>query len=1637
MPETENKQSTSTKPGRRKSGLGKVLGIGVVLVLVAIIGIVVALPAIGSAIAAGQIESAVNPTIKGSVAVERVKLSWLSAQEAGPIRVLDPSGKQVAEVEATISTGLLSLITGGLDLGEIRINGNAHATRASDGTIDLLEAVASTNPASASEGSGSGVGNAQAGEPAALPAGLAAKLIIDALDLTYTDAALAEATDNALSTLAVRSLAGEVNLAVGQPLTGTLSASLLSGQTASSLTEDGPLTINLNIDQWSASDGTLTLGQASGTGSLSAEALDADATASIEVRDGAASLTEPATLSLDLQPWSQRLIAARDAMSNTPGVSFEQMPEARITVSALRLPLPAQGGTLDLAAMTAQASVVLGSITGKADPSALGLEGGGQRDFSTAETRIDVALAGDDSASITARGSASVGNESAGTLSADLGIERLFAADGGPIVRGDASLKGVATAILDTFVAAMLQREGSPLVKLTDDLGPTLDLAVNVTPADAGPQAMAIDASLTSERVRGNANVTIDGAALSSSAQEAVVLTFREPAPLLARLLPEVRVAHADPIKLTVSDLRADLGKLAGEAQDLRTLAAMIVLDAGTIAGDVQDAGGASRAFGAGPIEARVDARTLAEGNAEFRLSASGAYDGNNAGTVEALGTASGLLNASGALKTESLPTINLDAQLRELSSSLLAAFVPLGEMGLDPARDIGPIINGSLTASNVSDDELHADLTVEAQHLAITGPLSITTQRVQTRSPMVLTQKRPATLLTALTQLDPPLTEAAGGAQSLEARVESLVLPLGEGMAPEVQNAALQASFSLQNVQTRDVVVSSIAGTAELEPGKGLTIASELRAQQGQEQFRGTLDASTLGVFAEDGSMLTPLAMKPMAKLELRDAPAALTGLLPTLPAGEGEGAQPLPLGEVAREFMGGAFTIIAEVDARSDAQSFIASIDAPNTKLSARGSLADQMVSTEAVTVNTRVSPRAFALLTNAQPGSPALTAPASVNLKVEPLQIPLTETYGIDAARSTGTLAATGAIEASIGGLEASGVQGPITMRTSALSVRGPLAALLGSGTGTANVEASGNFTAPNNGSGSFSLATAPTLKDGAPDGPFNINAKLSDVPTAFIDAIAQQQGLLLGAVGPSLSLDLNARLDVAGQTPIDTVSLGIASQRINTTRPLSISARGDTLQLTQPAQVRMLIDPAWANEYMLGSKKQTAPGGPAPAADLLMLSAPADITVDLNSLVLPANMTGTEQSPGGPLKQGVFGIDASVDLPQLAMVVGDARTPVSINGGKLALKPTSAQGASLDFDLRVQQWTAAGTQSQAQQPSRVWGSLYGLTTETGAVQPQLLNASGSFELPNVPTALVDAFARNDLPGKVLGQSVTAKGWFRQISAIAGAFKFEASSPNATANVDGFFQNNQMVIAKPADGSAIATISRITPELTADLSNALPMLKAVEKTDEDEPARLIPISDLYIPIDGNMDNLNGMFAMDMGTGRFAIENQIFGFISVPALRQSGTVGRRLETFNATMMQGTIIYEPYTLPVGEFQFITVGAVNLSSRGWENKERDLSTPPGGTVDVITYIPGGALAQEAFGPLGLPASIGPQAMVPFRTKGPLDDTKTKFDLEHFGKKNLTPENILKGIGEAIDDGGSGLGDIIRGIGGGR
>lgn len=128
---------------------------------------------------------------------------------------------------------------------------------------------------------------------------------------------------------------------------------------------------------------------------------------------------------------------------------------------------------------------------------------------------------------------------------------------------------------------------------------------------------------------------------------------------------------------------------------------------------------------------------------------------------------------------------------------------------------------------------------------------------------------------------------------------------------------------------------------------------------------------------------------------------------------------------------------------------------------------------------------------------------------------------------------------------------------------------------------------------------------------------------------------------------------------------------------------------------------------------------------------------------------------------------------------------------------------------------------------------------------------------------------------------------------------------------------------------------------------------------------------------------------------------------------------VGRRLAPLTVTVREGVITYPVYRLPLGEFSVDAEGSIDLVRN---------------TIDVVTWLPFGALTDEAAGRLKINSGIGGAlgqvlnleslTMVPFRTSGSLDRPGTQVDVELMLKRlpgRLDPRDAPETIGNILRD----------------
>ena len=360
-----SKASRSTNesgPRRKRRGRKLLIALGLLLVLL-VVG-VLALPIIGGAVAPGIIASRGSAAIAGRVEVDSVGLSWTGTQRVRGVRLYDPEGVLVAELDVSAGAGLLALAGGSRDLGTIELSGVIKADRNEAGQPRFMNAIASSAPApTGAGGTGSSGGSGGAGS-ASLPDSLAAKLNI-------TQLRVEEGSDTLMT------LTGEASVATGQPITLALRPAFSgqgTGMVDATITgligADGVIDVNAANVQAKANfaDVPTSLAQAFNpsetdlvallgdrfsadllaNGSL--ETMDASLSMAsagvnggfaINIRDRVATRTGDSSLRVSGERAARAIPALRRALVEGDSIRFSEWPDATLTISQLRVPIDA------------------------------------------------------------------------------------------------------------------------------------------------------------------------------------------------------------------------------------------------------------------------------------------------------------------------------------------------------------------------------------------------------------------------------------------------------------------------------------------------------------------------------------------------------------------------------------------------------------------------------------------------------------------------------------------------------------------------------------------------------------------------------------------------------------------------------------------------------------------------------------------------------------------------------------------------------------------------------------------------------------------------------------------------------------------------------------------------------------------------------------------------------------------------------------------------------------------------------------------------------------------------------------------------------------------------------------------------
>lgn len=1492
-----------TQGSAKKWSTGKKILVGGSVGVVVVLGLGVLLaPTIAGAVAPGLISSNAAKFVKGKVSAKSASFSWGGPQRVEGISWVDEKGQPVLATTVSTSAGLIGLISGGLDLGEVEIRDTtAQIVRAKDGTLNV-QALMVEQKGAGSSASGTGSGK-DSGKPIQLPNGLKVRVSIKNLDATFVDES-AQTNGAAPLTVKLSGVEGNATVDPKTNLVAKLVANANSNVGGAGSGAGGKINVDIDAANWADGSGVVTLDKATvkakvdvanlpmslvdaivgpvvkdenGVGvplatslgervqlNIDANGTMKDATAflkfvtdranangELRIADGVLTTSKPLTISLQGAAVPDLVPAMRAALKSDAQTRVEAMPDATVTVDNLRIVLPQGGKALDLRGASANVAIATTEVRGT-------VVAGGQTQAMKIAA-LNAKLSASDfaqGATISAKTTATLNNQPAGDIDVQASLTGLLDSAGAPVkglpsgVNASVKVKQIATAVAQPFVQGMN-------LDLQRDIGPTLDVdlkAVSSAAQGAATAPINIDFTVNAAAMRGNG-----------------ALTLREDA-LLAR----------------------DKG-VTFEVDAAGRLAEAITRDG---------VGGGWRVSGTGG----------APGKASVKI---------------------GWLNLP--LTAEKSPRLEAaDGQLVVAVEGLT-----LTKMEVDSAGKIGTKVLGAIDVPQFG------------------GGFAL----------------------------------KKGGA--LDVGMQGKLRYAG-------QDSGIGANFSVPGVVIANTDKSAKQSWMVAEP-------ITLRPEGGVEIVN--LPVGMMGMFvASDGSDGTNAANSGGAAGTATEKKLDIAALL--------------------RDVIGPGVTIRANTKKGASGDLALAALaDSGAMKFNTKANLSETSIAMSELELRCTLTPQSadavFARLAPESKDMPKLASPATAVVTVSPLTIPLDKDRKPKLAEA-GTVRARVALP---GRVMVRDIKTSETQRASAgieefvLDVEAPVASLIsaeqGGKGGTAKATFKGNVIGQQNenlaalsGDGMFQLA-------GGKPQQMKMTANVVQINTGSIDTLLGKDGLVRGALGDSASVKVIADVDsVKNDT---SAEIAITAPNVTTTGPLKVRSLVDRIELVQPARFTVQAQPSFVEALFKPSTSIPTSGKEVKEAvqAALALKQPTTIDISLNKLVLPKAATAGAKAPAPD-------VNVLLDIPSLALRTSDNKG-LNVNKTKLTLETAASSGAGstdkpLNFAWTMDQVVVEGAEQSGGGVS-LTGNVTNLVGADGgfSMDGALLNARGA--MPSVPTALVDVLAKKDgllveALGPVIELNLVAERYplmGKPIAGIApGLLDLQAKSARANASVKGNISDAVLVCDQPVS----ANLLEISAALAGRVVKGLPLLGTFEKLREDRPAS-ITATGLRVPLSNDLSKLGGVVVIDPGQLRFGAGSEFTKLLNLAKIKTSGVAGQRLEPLTITVTNGVASYPKWRVPLGEFTMETEGTVDLVNR---------------RVDVVTWIPLGALADEAAGIFNTGAGgklnqilgdavpvLDAASMLPFRTKGSMDDPETGADLELFGKtfvKNLRPDKLIeKGLGD--------------------
>ena len=1097
---------------------------------------------------------------------------------------------------------------------------------------------------------------------------------------------------------------------------------------------------------------------------------------------------------------------------------------------------------------------------------------------------------------------------------------------------------------------------------------------------------------------------------------------------------------------------------------------------------------GAPQAFNVAPLRATLAAADLAK-SLEMKVATSATLGGQSAGAINVAVSAAGLLDDKGrilALRPGArLPgTLNANVSAQGVSMALVQPIVAGLKLPIDLNTDVGPTLDAKAVVQTMEGGAARLDATVESRNVKVNAPLMLKDGVLTTAGgPITLSVQSSASVVGRVLVPAPaakgadtaqPFITRVGGTGALEASITDLTVALpgkdaktGAALPLDLSKAAATVHARVSNLAvwmgtaTEPVKLDDVAFDLTAKPGVAPIVNLKGKLAHGPRPFdlAGTLQVAGLDAAMGSGAA-KPGAMVPgvqtvrlSGQVLLSNVPTTLVGIV-----------QPANNAELARGILGDTVNAAILFDQPQKGSATPADpgrqlVEATLTGTGLNAGIVADLNATElrlrALSTEATLRPETFtALARMAAPPPPAgapgaaptnnlanirVNGPAKVQVSIEPLTIPIKVVGNSVQPQFAAAGASGGMLNAKVsipGTFAVSNVPAGDKMLAGGMKdfslVAGVPLAMLAAPASTQKLTATGKGSLlldERTGVAELDLKVAAAADLSTVDAAFN----LTQVNTAALDGMLGQPGLASGALGESAAVAITAQRTGGADKPL-TIAANITSPRLKT-GPLEFVSDPTRIALAKPTTVQWTIDPVWAERYLLSGKDKD--GKPIPAS--MRFAAPVSLSANLRALAVAVSESRGGLAVSGPLKPGVFALDADLSLPRVDLLLVQASgppRPATLNEVKAAVK--ASPDASIAFDASVATVDAGDAKGTRGQPVTAKGSIGKLAYENGILEPHNATVNLTVQAAKFPTAVVDALAgRNGQLVQTLGVEVDLNVKAVDASYAGGSVDVRMDSRQAgVGNAPGREQAHFAVGGPIRDavldvGAAGAKVPlnlalvSFKYESTTTIMKALPLFASISKnvgtpapgapsTGDNKPVT-ITSSNLRAPIDGRMENLNGDIVVDLGLIQYQFKEALGEFLDQTVFSAGKEPQKPILPFTIAVRNGVATYDKFDIPIRQFVLSTRGTVDLVRN---------------EVDVVTYIPTiaasktllGRLSGEAGGAFGkaVPDLLTDGTMIPIRAKGPMDNPRIYPDFELFFKefgKNLQkqPEKIINNV----------------------